>query len=249
MCTLIVAASMWKSVPLLVAANRDEQLDRPSEGPSLWENNGVRVLAPKDLKAGGTWMGVNALGLFVAITNRYTPEPREDLRSRGQLVVDVLRMSTAQAAATAVAMGSASHYNPYHLVVGDTASAHLVWNDGKQLHRHRLQPGMHAITERSMDAAPSQRLERLPAMLKPMAGPGVPSVAELKAVLSHRDEEHALEGVTVHDESRNYGTRSASIVSLSADPDRLQFMHADGPPHEADFDDHSDALRKLLRAG
>ena len=62
MCTLIVAVSMWAVAPLVVAANRDEDLHRPAEPPSVRDNDGVRILAPRDTQAGGTWIGVNGLG-------------------------------------------------------------------------------------------------------------------------------------------------------------------------------------------
>ena len=85
MCTLIIAVSMWARAPLVVAANRDEDLQRPAESPSLWDNDGVRVLAPLDLKAGGTWLGVNAFGVFAGLTNRAAGSTNPDARSRGKL--------------------------------------------------------------------------------------------------------------------------------------------------------------------
>ncbi len=248
MCTLIVAVSMWARAPLVVAANRDEDLSRPAEPPSVWDNGGVRVLAPRDLRAGGTWLGVNAFGVFVAITNRFTRSPNPAARSRGQLVLDALRAGSAADAAQRVGAEDPRVHNPFHLVLADTTSAHLVWNDGHTHRRHRLQAGLHTITERSLGAAPSKRLETLPGLVRPLAGAGVPSLTQWRSVLTYRDMA-GLEGVTVLDTERNYGTRSSTLVQLGDDPQRLAFLHAPGPPDEVGYDTYSAALRELLVAG
>lgn len=248
MCTLIIAVSMWSSAPLVIAANRDEDLHRPTEDPSVRDNDGVLVLAPRDVRAGGTWLGVNAFGVFAGLTNRFTPSPNPDARSRGQLVLDALRSSSASDAADAVSLSPPTVHNPFHLVIADTTSAHLVWNDGRTLSRHRLQPGMHIVTERSLGAAPSKRLELLPKLIRPLATPALPTLDTWRRVLAHRDNP-PLEGVNVLDAARNYGTRSSTVVQLSDDPQRLAFFHAPGPPDETPYAAFSTKLRELLVAG
>jgi len=244
-CTLIIAVSMWARAPLVVAANRDEDLRRPADNPSLWDNDGVRVLAPVDVQAGGTWLGVNAFGVFAGLTNRFTGSPNPQARSRGKLVCDALRSASASDAADAVSLSPASLHNPFHLIVGDRTSAHLVWNDGRKLSRHRLQPGLHVVTERSMDAAPSERLELLPKLVRPVAGAGLPTLDTWRRILSHRDDP-PLEGINVLDRGRNYGTRSSTVVQLSDDPQSLGFFHAPGPPDETPYATLSTKLRELL---
>jgi uncharacterized protein with NRDE domain len=246
-CTLIIAVSMWAHAPLVVAANRDEDLQRPADNPSLWDNDGVRVLAPVDLKAGGTWLGVNAFGVFAGLTNRFTPSPNPKARSRGKLVLDALRSASASDAADAVSLSAPSLHNPFHLIAADQSSAHLVWNDGRKLSRHRLQPGLHILTERSLGAAPSERLELLPKLVRPLAAAGLPTLESWRRILSHRGDP-ALEGVNVLDRGRNYGTRSSTVVQLSDDPQKLGFFHAPGPPDETPYATLSSKLRELLAA-
>ena len=48
MCTLLLAVDVWDGARLVVAANRDEVLDRPASGPQLWERGGRRFFAPRD---------------------------------------------------------------------------------------------------------------------------------------------------------------------------------------------------------
>ena len=104
MCTLIVLHRCVPGSPLVIAANRDEYLDRPATPPALREDLGAgRVAAPVDERAGGTWLGLNAAGLFAAITNRPTRRPDPTRRSRGLLVLDALAEGDEAAAPAAEA--------------------------------------------------------------------------------------------------------------------------------------------------
>jgi len=69
MCTLIVLHRCVPGRPLVVAANRDEFFARPAEGPAVRESRAGRILAPLDLEAGGTWVGLSERGVFAGLTN------------------------------------------------------------------------------------------------------------------------------------------------------------------------------------
>src|SRR5215831_485545 len=69
MCTLAAYVRVAPEIPLLIAANRDEYLDRPSAEPGLIAYE-PRVFAGQDLSAGGTWFGVNQHGMVVGLLNR-----------------------------------------------------------------------------------------------------------------------------------------------------------------------------------
>lgn len=69
MCTLIVLHRCVTGRPLVVAANRDEFFARPAEGPAIRESQTGRILAPRDLEAGGSWVGLSERGVFAGLTN------------------------------------------------------------------------------------------------------------------------------------------------------------------------------------
>ncbi|CAM9335044.1 unnamed protein product [Pylaiella littoralis] len=54
---------------LIVASNRDEDLDRPAAPIHFWKDAGFNVLAGRDLVGGGTWLGVSRSGKFATVTN------------------------------------------------------------------------------------------------------------------------------------------------------------------------------------
>jgi len=242
MCTLVVATRVWGSAPLVVAANRDERLARPSAPPHHWaRDDEPEIFAPRDLQAKGTWLGVRGAKLFVAITNRFrgvvdAPGPR----SRGELVLDALAMDEVEAAAERIAGLDPSQHNPFHLIIADRQRAHLVWNDGQRHYHEILSPGLHVVSERSRDAAPTARDGLLRRRLEERLGAQEPELATWRALLA----EHAVdpfEGPCVHADDRGYGTRCSTVVRLAAEADTMGFFHAEGRPCVHDYVDLSGA--------
>ena len=249
MCTLVVAVSVWASAPLVVAANRDEQLARPAAPPERWaphrgSSDEPPIFAPRDLLAGGTWLGVRGASslatgaLFVGITNRFTGSvPPPGPRSRGELVLDALAAGSVDAAVERIAGLPPAMHNPFHLVIADRRAAHLVWNDGERHHREVLPPGVHVITERSRGAAPTERDVLLRRRLEERRWEAEPGIDEWRALLS----EHAvatLEGPCVHADERGYGTRCSTVVRLPVGGG-IGFFHADGRPCVTPYEDLS----------
>src|ERR1043165_2884464 len=95
MCTLALYFRQFENYPLVIAANRDEHCSRAAAGPQIWPTN-PRIVAGKDLVAGGTWLGVNARGIAAGIVNRRVSiDAAASPRSRGLLCLDMLdRKST-----------------------------------------------------------------------------------------------------------------------------------------------------------
>ena len=86
MCLIVFAYNVHPSYRLILAANRDEFYERPSAPADFWEDQ-PQVLAGRDLKEGGTWLGVTKKGKFAAITNYRDPSSwKNDAPSRGRLV-------------------------------------------------------------------------------------------------------------------------------------------------------------------
>src|SRR5690606_21696022 len=119
MCTLVLDLEPTRERPLVIGANRDEQLTRPSAPPTVWRDGPLPFLAPRDLLANGTWLGLNARGLFVGITNRAGAPPDPSRDSRGALVVEALGHPDAATAHAALASLAPDRFNPFHLLCAD----------------------------------------------------------------------------------------------------------------------------------
>lgn len=240
MCTLIVGFRLWPDLPLVVAANRDEDLDRPAAAPTARVIDDVRILAPTDLRAGGTWIGVNAFGVFVGLTNRFGLWPDASRASRGQLVISALTARSAAAAFAKLRALSPNAHNGFHLVLADRQDAFLITNDTTNLSAKSLPPGWHIVTERSFGAAATQR-EPLIRHAIAGQGPSIPPDQRLQEMLSMTAPD-GFEGVLVNVPAHNYGTRSSTIIRLPNN-EPLVFLHADGPPDVTPFRDYSALLR------
>jgi uncharacterized protein with NRDE domain len=243
-CTLALAFHADRRWPLVVAANRDERLSRPSEDWALRSPPGApRHAAPRDAVAGGTWIGVGASGIFAGITNFHAspghpPDPTR--RSRGEIVARVLAQPGAAAARALAARTEAAAYNPFHLLVADASSAFLWWYDGEATALEDLGPGLHVATERD----PRGRDPRGEALRA--RWPVDPSPVRLRELLST----HAFPdgpGVCIH-LGELYGTRSSAVIRLAPALHHSELFAADGPPCTTPFEDRSDLLVSLSRS-
>lgn len=161
MCTLIVLHRCLPGRPLVVAANRDEFLARPAEDFAIRETASGRILSPRDLEAGGTWLGLSHRGVFAGLTNLRPAslsaadgvdgeggEARHEavpvLLSRGEVVMAALEADSASAAARSFEDLAECSYNPFQLLIADEHDAFLV------VYRDRarvvaLEPGPHIV--------------------------------------------------------------------------------------------------------
>jgi len=235
-------------MPLVVASNRDERLSRPAEPPSVRTvlDGAVRVLSPRDVEAGGTWLGLNAHGVFVGITNRYDPAQQDAQLpgSRGQVVLDALAGRSAREAADRAAKTDPAHQGPFHLVMADRSGAFIVWSDTERLHHDVLAPGIVVVTERSFDAAPTGREPLLATSLADVTEGPRPSLATWRRWLSQHDDA-PLEGTCVHAESLAYGTRSGCVVTVDNEG-RATMAYADGPPCTTPYVEQDDLVAALM---
>lgn len=243
MCTLIAAVRTSSSFPLLVAANRDEQLDRPARGPFVWREG---FLAPRDEEASGTWLGLTRTGLFVAVTNRFGVEKLPGRRSRGLLVVDALQASSAPALHERLKTLSPDVYNAFHLFYADAQNAFVTWSDGRRVQQEELSSGLHVITERSLGGDDHARSERARAAFpaEPM-----PTLGRLAEVLALHAPDDPLGSLCVHAPAFNYGTRSSFVLKLGADLRSSELASSDRRPCEEPPAARPELLRALGAAG
>lgn len=245
MCTLIALHRCYPSAHLLVAANRDEFLARPATGPRVHAWHGRRVIAPVDERAGGTWLGLNDVGLFVGLTNRPTQRLDANRRSRGLLVADALGHGSAARAAE-VALGlPANAYNPFNLFVADEENAFAIVYEEKARVRV-LAPGPHVIGNADPDDARVPKVARLlGAAERVAAGPEHAALDALEALCRSHDAqgENALERTCIH--TPEYGTRSSTLLRRGArrEADRLSF--SSGAPCQTPYEDLTPLLRAL----
>jgi uncharacterized protein with NRDE domain len=238
-CTLVFAWQLFADVPVVAASNRDEAIDRPSEPPSvIGEDPGV--VAPLDGEAGGTWIGYNEHGVFVALTNRWTGRQVTGDRSRGLLVREALGHPTAEAACRFVERElDRRTYEGLNLVCADAGAALGIEYDGT-VHVRNFQPGVHVVVNVGVDGEyviPRERSEpgeRQAENADALATALVPEPGETasgwlaRAAAAIGDHDY---GVCIHRDQ--FGTRSSSLITVRQEG--VTYRYADGPPCETEY--------------
>lgn len=127
---------------LILVANRDEFFDRPTTSLQLWESG---FYAGKDLRAGGTWLGIHPNGRFAALTNyRDLNAIRKDAKSRGDLVRNYLEGSMDPVAYLQEIEKEKGLYDGFNLLVGTAESLYYFSNMKEGI--EKLEPGLYGLS-------------------------------------------------------------------------------------------------------
>lgn len=159
MCLLVIA---WQAHPryrLVVAANRDEYHERPAAALAKWPAPD-NILAGRDLRAQGTWLGLDSRRRFGVITNfRELQRPRADAPSRGGLIPEYLRGAQSPASFLKGLEPRASQYSGFNLLLTDADSLWYASNRTDPLARP-LPPGVYGLSNELLDT-PWPKLRRV----------------------------------------------------------------------------------------
>ena len=227
MCLLVFAWQQHPRYRFILAGNRDEFHDRPTAPAQWWEDH-PDILAGKDLKAGGSWLGISRSGRFGTVTNfRETASPSGGLRSRGELINGFL--NTAQGPATWLAgkENDRDAYGGFNLIVGDGSELGYMSNRGQDA--RTLQAGVAGLSNRRLDT-PWPKLLRARRRFERLIGDASPNTESLFELLSDRkratDEELPDTGIprewerllsSIFIVSPAYGTRASTVLLIGHD--------------------------------
>jgi uncharacterized protein with NRDE domain len=224
MCLILFAWRMHAKFPLVLAANRDEFYARASAPAAFWDD-APDLLAGRDLKRGGTWLGITRAGRLAAVTNYRDPASlKQDAPSRGELVSDYLRSKENPAAFLRRVEPRVARYNGFSLLVGDSSELAYFSNRGVT---NRLTPGIHGMSNHLLDT-PWPKVEwGKHALGELLAAEKDPSPEALLALLASRslppDESLPETGVGLEwervlsplfIESPHYGTRCSTVLLI-----------------------------------
>ena len=149
MCLVIFAIDCHPKYKLVVAANRDEFYNRPASPAGFWQDE-PNILAGRDLKEGGTWMGITRNGRFAVLTNYRDPSRfKADRKSRGHLVQNYLSGQLDPLTYAESLGNSATDYNGFNLLFGSTGK--LFYYSNQLAAVQPVQAGVHGLSNALLD--------------------------------------------------------------------------------------------------
>jgi hypothetical protein len=233
-CTVVLLIRPGHDWPLILAANRDERLDRTWDPPDAHWPAAPGVIAGRDRSGGGTWMGLNRHGVVAAVLNRQgSLGPAAGKRSRGELPLIALARRSAADAAQAIATLDAGGWRSFNLVLADRDGAVFVRGLGHgRPDVQALAPGLHMVTAHDPDDPDSPRVARhLPRFLA-ADPPGPENWQTWGTILSDRGGA-AGEQINVVPRA-GFGTVCSSLLFLSRAASPV-WLFAAGPPDAVPF--------------
>lgn len=225
MCLILFSYQTHPAYRLVLAANRDEFYDRPTAAMAYWKDH-PDVLAGRDLKGGGTWLGVTRTGRIAAITNYRDPAAlMQNAPSRGILIRDFLTGNSSPQHYLAEVSKIGARYNGFNLIAGDSSGLYYYSNRSSGV--QQLKPGIYGISNHLMDTA-WPKVQRGKALLQhQLNGHEKIDIEKIWEILADRsrpvDAELPNTGVGLQWErilsplfitSPDYGTRCTSIVLM-----------------------------------
>jgi uncharacterized protein with NRDE domain len=159
MCLLVIAWQVHPRYRLVVAANRDEFHERPTEPMALWPPPDD-LIAGRDLRAGGTWLGVDRRRRFGIVTNfRELQRPAPGAPSRGNLIPGYLRNPAPVTEYIHNLEAVAEQYSGFNLLLTDHDSLWYVSNRAPRF-AQSLPPGIYGLSNELLDT-PWPKLQRV----------------------------------------------------------------------------------------
>lgn len=225
MCLLLFSFNKHSDYPVILAANRDEFFERPTEAASFWDDC-PSILAGRDLRKGGSWMGVSKDGRIAAVTNYREPsQNKTSATSRGSLVSDYLKGNDSAEYYIQKVMLQRHAYDEFNLLVGDKQS--LLFYCSVEEDYQALKPGLYGISNGKLDS-PWPKVEKGKAALekvtpeseKPepeklfelLADETIAADSELPSTGVSLEWERKLSPLFVHFDG--YGTRSSTVLLI-----------------------------------
>ncbi|MGE6792305.1 NRDE family protein [Pseudomonas guineae] len=227
MCLIVLAWRPGHAQPLLVAANRDEFYNRPSQALAEWPD-APGVFAGRDLQAGGTWLGVGPNGRFAALTNIRNPSLALGTRSRGELPRAFLGGDLGTAEFLQYLKEQSPHYSGFNLLLGDHQQ---LWHFNSQERRATaLAEGVHGVSNADLNTPWPKLLRTKSALQSELQAPYPHRLLDLLADSSQAaDTDLPQTGIGLTFErllssafiaSPTYGTRASTVLIVNADGSR-----------------------------
>lgn len=225
MCLIVFAYKVIPGTPLLLAGNRDEFYNRPTDPAAKWNTDPV-LIAGKDKKAGGTWLGITENGRYAAITNfRDMQNVKENAPSRGHIVKNALLHDVDILKYLKHLKTRSKEFNGFNLFAG--TKDNLYYLNNIQNNIEKLKPGFYVISNAFLNT-PWPKASRAKDIFKKLVT-NKPFDRELIFELLLNNETYSIEKLpntglsdemekavsAIFIQTEHYGTRCSTMLQIN----------------------------------
>jgi uncharacterized protein with NRDE domain len=227
MCLILFNYKNHDKYKLILAGNRDEFYERPTEKATWWGKDN-HILSGRDTKSGGTWLGLTKDGKFISVTNYRDPKDmKNDRRSRGEITYNFLTCGYEVNTFAEKLAETKREYNGYNLIFGDVDN--IFYFSNKDGGFKKVTEGLHGLSNHYLDT-PWKKVEKGKKLLSQIIKDKEISHGKLFRMLA--DDEKAADnelpstGVPLDWErvlspmfikSESYGTRASTVLLIDYD--------------------------------
>lgn len=222
MCLIAFSYKTHPQYPLILAANRDELYNRPTRKAQFWKEEPT-ILAGKDLKGGGTWLGVSKDQKIAALTNyRDIKSIKENAPTRGNIIKNFLTAGSSAENFLQDLSKKGNSYNGFNLIAGSINN--LFYYSNQKNTFTEIEPGIHSVSNAFLDT-PWPKTEAIVRQFKEKTAGKEPKEEELFRILCNTDQypdqdlpetglpkemERAVSAIFI--KTPGYGTRCSTLV-------------------------------------
>jgi uncharacterized protein with NRDE domain len=228
MCLINIQLHAHPDYPLIVAANRDEDYDRPTVSADFWVDE-PGILAGRDLLQFGTWLGITKQGRFAALTNFRDPKHMKPGKvSRGSIVREYLTQDVSPEAFMHSLKKKRDNYTGFNLIAGSRDQ--LFHFNNVQNEITKLTPGTHGLSNDTLNTPWPKVIKGKSLLNSYVTRTDEIQAADLFEILSDtdvaKDEKLPDTGIALSLERKlsplfiktsQYGTRSSTVLLIDND--------------------------------
>jgi uncharacterized protein with NRDE domain len=225
MCLINFAYQYHPKYKFILVGNRDEFYNRPTKQLHWWEEY-PDILAGRDMKDGGTWMGMSRDGKIAALTNyRDLKNIKQNAPSRGIILKKYLSGEIPLEEFHIFLKTQGRFYNGFNLLYGTAEEFYYYANTEERW--QMIHPGIYSISNAFLDT-PWEKVKKSKRLFSDLIQPGYVSSENLIQMMHNTDiaNDNTLPSTGVSPElekklsamfieMENYGSRLTTYISIN----------------------------------
>mmetsp|Transcript_12190 Transcript_12190/g.23129 ORF Transcript_12190/g.23129 Transcript_12190/m.23129 type:complete len:279 (+) Transcript_12190:839-1675(+) len=185
MCIAGLSLNSHPRFPFILLFNRDESFHRPTQSLAWWTTHPQSVLGGQDLRGGGTWLGINRIGVFSALTIFWEEDADElqrqcagfsaplgadsgEYRTRGAVPLEVVKSEKSLENTLSGLRQMLPYFKSFNIFAGNAHTRQAYYLSHSTLNPtqfQELEPGVHCLSNGLLDA-PKPKVQLLKTKLK-----------------------------------------------------------------------------------